>query len=234
MTEALKEFFTKEKEKRARSGAAAKKKQETTSPELAVVADANPLDAAPDGTVTRACDPETPRYAVSQASCTFSRLMKLLFESSLLSPEEDFDAQEVQTFESGTDAHQRLTALVEEGWILSPDNDNCKSCDRPVFTHGQEKRCISCVDSTADMIDGKDRDHSPPISSAYNDYAKMMASRLMEGWLIVEGKNCSCCMMPVLAHPKTKLQHCLTHGLVDYKSGLPLSMGLCVSSEMES
>ena len=71
----------KKKEKRL----AAKNRNEVTPPEVAVVADANSIDTdASSGAAAVASELKTPRFVVSEASCTgnlISRLMKM-FESS--------------------------------------------------------------------------------------------------------------------------------------------------------
>ena len=115
---------------------------------------------------------------------------------------------------SRAEAKQRIAALVADGWDVSADS--CPLCELPLFFNPSghtTKRCVTCgpiaSSSSNDTISGGSFDLVATSKGSQEDVTNKMVTMIMEGWSIVEGKQCPTCRMPSMRNPQTQQTHCV-------------------------
>lgn len=170
--------------------------------------------------------PETPRFEPSM-SCSIGdslKSFKNMFASTshsssinveIIDPSKSRCTASSHPKPSRLEAKQRIAALVADGWEVSADS--CPHCELPLFSISNGpaitgmKCCVMCG-----TIGDKNREeitvdpcHSTSEQSTKEDVTSQMVAKIMEGWSIVEGKQCDACFMPTMLNPQTQLTHCI-------------------------
>lgn len=166
--------------------------------------------------------PVTPTFQPS-ASCSLGSLFlpfKSMFASAcdttseepmICTGEQMMCAGEPMTYapfppKQHNEGRERITRLLEAGWVVS--SHSCPRCDLRLFsmkgqTNSDMHFCALCGPITVEYAPAKEEE---------DDITMLMVNRLMAGWTIVEGDQCTTCHMPTMLDPKTSLVHCPVHG----------------------